>query len=97
MHCAVLHAEVTQQLAETINLDEGRNGEEGMEGGIEGGIEGGMEGGRGRGRDRGREEENRYCKLSEKGFAIDQAFYFKQICRTKSRSLKPSTSGLVAK
>ena len=93
MRCAVLHAEVTQQLAETINLDEGRNGEEG----IEGGIEGGMEGGRGRGRDRGREEENRYCKLSEKGFAIGQAFYFKQICRTKSRSLKPSTSGLVAK
>ena len=37
MHCPVLHAEVAQQLAETINLDEGRKREGGIEGGREGG------------------------------------------------------------
>ena len=55
MHCSVLHAEVTQQLAETINLDEGRERE--REGGEGRGR--GREGKGGEGRGRGREGEGR--------------------------------------
>ena len=52
MHRPVFHAEVTQQLAETINLDKRRKGEEGEFEGRkeEGGVE--REGERGDGRER---------------------------------------------
>lgn len=49
MHRPVFHAEVTQQLAETINLDKRRKGEEGEFEGRSG--EGGRERGDGRERE----------------------------------------------
>ena len=57
MHCPVLHAEVTQQLAETINLDEGRERE--REGGEGRRREGKGEGEEGKERERDRERERR--------------------------------------